>query len=190
MKIVCNIILILTVCISVVYSYIQRNEYEDRLWTLNSLLIENKNELFNIKEKLSTELKLEGYILDDSITSIIPPYTLILRLHNNVCLSCYTDILLKLKSELEKKNQDLFILGSYTFESNLKKEISIIQCTTQKYANIPTLVIPPADSIETPYLFFLDNKGRIVHPHILIKKDFQTTYQYLQHIKRIYPPYK
>lgn len=122
MKIVCNIILILTVCISVVYSYIQRNEYEDRLWTLNSLLIENKNELFNIKEKLSTELKLEGYILDDSITSIIPPYTLILRLHNNVCLSCYTDILLKLKSELEKKNQDLFILGSYTFESNLKKK--------------------------------------------------------------------
>ena len=55
---------------------------------------------------------------------MLPPQTLILRLHNGICLSCYTENILKLKNELTKRGKGLLVLGSYTFDGGLKDEIA------------------------------------------------------------------
>ena len=159
-------ILITIPLITAYYSYSQRKSFEDKLWNLNSNL-------------------LETHIVTDSIRNKLPLHTFILRLHNGICLSCYAENIQLLYADLEKKGKDLFVLGSYTFDGGLKDEISIIQGKVPKSSNIPKLSIMPADSLGIPYVFLINENGQIKDLHFLLKKDYSLTSEYLKSIERL-----
>lgn len=138
---------------TITISILQRNSFENKLWIQNSALLETKFELADIIEKEKMRLSTNGIKLPDSITVRLPSNSFILRMHNNVCLSCYAEILIKLQDKLSSENKELFILGSYSFDSILQEEISIIKGENVTSTNIPNLQIMPADSLEQPYLF-------------------------------------
>ncbi len=178
-------ILITIPLITAYYSYSQRKSFEDKLWNLNSNLLETHIELSDLKEKQMICLSTNGALITDSIRNKLPLHTFILRLHNGICLSCYAENIQLLYADLEKKGKDLFVLGSYTFDGGLKDEISIIQGKVPKSSNIPKLSIMPADSLGIPYVFLINENGQIKDLHFLLKKDYSLTSEYLKSIERL-----
>lgn len=179
--------LIIMTLSTIVVSILQRDGFENKLWTQNSVLLEAKFGLADLKEKEKIRLSTNGIKLPDSITIQLPSNTFILRMHSNVCLSCYAENLIKLQKLLSNKNKKLFVLGSYSFNSILEEEISIIKGENVASINIPNLQIIPADSLEQPYLFFLENHGKITHTHFFEKHEFELTQYYLEAIQRLIP---
>lgn len=178
-------ILIIISLITVYYSYRQRKSFEDKLWILNSNLLETLIELSDLKEKQIIGLSTNGTLITDSIRKKLPLHTFILRLHNGICLSCYEENIKLLYADLEKKGKDLFVLESYTFDGGLKDEISIIKGKIPKSSNIPELSIMPADSLGIPYVFLINENGQIKDLHFLLKKDYSLTSEYLKSIERL-----
>lgn len=177
-------VLVFLSLVTVYHSYNQRKSFEEKLWILQSDLLETRFELTALKEEQSIGLSTNGTILSDSLRHVLPSQTLILRLHNGICLSCYTENILKLKNELAKKGKGLLVLGSYTFDGGLKDEIAAIQDKELKSLNMPALRIMPANSLDRPYVFYVNRQGQIEHLHFFSKKDFSLTSEYLQSTER------
>lgn len=184
MKTLLYIGLVLLSLVTVFYSYTQRRSLESKFWSLKNIIVETRYELNDIKEQQRICLATNGFIVHDSLRSKIPIHTLVLRLHNDICLSCYAENIQLLGSALEKMEQGLFILGSYSFDGSLRDEISIIKDSTLRTINIPALHIIPADSINVPYVFFINENGQLTNVHFFAKKDFSLTQEYLKSIER------
>ncbi len=175
------------------YSYNQRKSFEEKLWTLKSNLLETRFELTDLKEKQRIGLSTNGIVISDSLKNKLPQQTLILRLHNGICLSCFVENIIMLKTELTKRGKGLFVLGSYTFDGGLKDEIAIIQDKILKSLNVPALQIMPADSLDFPYIFCVNEQGQIENLYFFSKKDFSPTLEYLKSMERfdlLLPPLK
>lgn len=110
----------------------------------------------------------------------------VLRLHTGVCLSCYTDILLKLKGILDnRKIIKLFVLGSYSFETTLKEELSVINCENVDFINIPALEILLADEVGRPYLFVLNANNLMNNLYFCQKEEFVSLERFLYSVERL-----
>lgn len=178
-------VLIIVSLVTICYSYSQRKSYEEKLWAFSSNLLETRFALTDLKEKQSVALSTNGTIILDSLKHKLPLRTLILRLHNGICLSCYAENLLMLKTEIDKRTEELFVLGSYTFDRGLKDEIAMFQDEKLKSINVPALRIMPADSLDLPYVFCVNERGQIENLHFFVKKDFSPTLDYLKSIERL-----
>lgn len=172
---------ILTISVSV----LQRNEFENRLWTQNSAFVEMKYELEDLRNKEVFAISTNGVTLSDSVVNLLSHYPYILRLHKDLCISCYADNLIRLKESLEEKEKNLFILGSYASGETFKNEISMIQGKFVNSCNISELEIMPADSLGISYIFHINGNGKIDHLHFIGKYSFETTQQYLKAASRL-----
>ncbi len=182
--------LIALTAITICFSYLHRSKFEDKLWAQNSNLLEMRFALNDIATKEKITFSTNGIVLSDSVVSLLPSDTYILRLHNGICMSCYAENLVKLKEMLDKTKKTLFILGSYTFDMVFRDEFSFIQNQNVSSINIPALKIMPADSLEIPYVFHLNTQGKIDHLHFFEKRDFSLTQQYLESIQRLLPQFR
>ena len=103
-----------------------------------------------------------------------------------MCLSCYAENLSKLVQRvIEMDSLELLILGSYTYNSALKDELSVISSANLNFINFPSLVIMPADSLSQPYLFVLDERKMINNLFFFQKEDMESVDKYLHNLLRL-----
>lgn len=174
------VVLIILTIITICFSYRQRSKLEDKLWTINSNLLETRFELDDMRAKTIVCYSTNGVTLPDSIASLLSDSVYILRLHNNICMSCYAEHLIRLKEKLNMTKQQLYVLGSYIYDDALRDEISILTDSNLRVINIPALEIMPADSMEIPYIFLLNPRNKLEYVHFFEKHDFTITEEYLK----------
>lgn len=181
-----EIILFITIVLAGYTIYIVKERSEDKVWKLHSTLLEARYRLFDMKEKQLYKLETEGLLLPDSVKEKITPNTCVVRLHNDMCLSCYAENLSKLVQRvIEMDSLELLILGSYTYNSALKDELSVISSANLNFINFPSLVIMPADSLGQPYLFVLDERKMINNLFFFQKEDMESVDKYLHNLLRL-----
>lgn len=161
-------------------TYKMKEQFEDKFWNLNSAFLEIKFALGDLKESQYSVWDTEGLLLPDSVRDLIPRGTCILRLHNNICLSCYAENLMRFENYVDT----LFVVGSYSFNTIFENELSVFHKRHLKSINIPSLSIIPADSIERPYLFILNKNGAVDNVFFFEKGDFSSVNRYMQSAKR------
>lgn len=169
------------------YSVFQvRNNLENVIWKLKSSLLEERFKTADITECQVYSFNTEGRLLPDTVKKYIPQNACILRLHNDICLGCYAENLSRLQLDLDTlKNVSLFVLGSYNFVSQLKKEMFAVNLQQVQFINLSSYRIFPADNLDRPYLFTINASGLIQNLYFFQKEDFLSTSKYLEGIERL-----
>lgn len=148
------------------------------LYTLFSILNERKNseiislladkKIIDSEERSRTLEKMDIYTLKsiskeiykDDIDSLkLLPHTIYLRIHQNMCLACYTSTI----NNISDKIKNMPMVGSYDYISSFNsivKEFCFLD-TVKSKNNLHFLNKIPADSLNKPYLFTINEKNRI-----------------------------
>lgn len=180
------VIILLSLFVIVYCLFNLKQKYEDNIWNLQSALLEEQLKVVDIKDIQAYSLDSEGITLSDSIKRNIPKDVCILRLHDGICLSCYAENIQKFEAETHYfKNIRLFVLGSYNFISQLKTELKSMNIDNISFLNLPSSYILPADSIGRPYVFLLNENGRVNNLYFFQKNEFSSINKYLKAVERI-----
>lgn len=183
-KTISSILFVSITILGLIFYCLETNKrIKNEIWNLHSAIVEKETAISDIQEILSYQIKSEHKYLNDSIQASIPKSTYIIRLHESVCLSCYAGSLIHLKKELKNDTQ-LFIFGSYHFETILKDVMESIGFKFIKYCNHPNQDILPVDSLSRPYVFSIDETGHTRNVFILPKDDLQLIKEYIDLMKR------
>lgn len=175
--------IVLTVSCVVYYCVDTNKNISEKMWGLYSELVERETIISDMQEIQSYQIKSECRNLGRDIRYKLPSNLYIVRLHDDICLDCYAECLVRLKNEL-KDDTKLFILGSYHFSTTFKDILMSLNLDSVKYENIPDTFILPADSINRPYVFSLDEYGCTHNVFIFSRKEYDTIKEYVNLIKR------
>ena len=108
----------------------------------------------------------------------------ILRLHNEICLSCYTYNIKYLLNSFEKSGLDLVVLGTYPSDAMFQKnthDLGIennIQIINDKKCHLI------ADTEKSPYLFTLSKENKITKVFFINKNDTLSIIEYINMLNR------
>lgn len=109
---------------------------------------------------------------------------LVVRLHNDICMSCYLGSSKHLFDKLDKTGIPYSVLGSYPNSSKFRKLLKDMG-TEAMPVNIPVIEDYPPDKVNIPYAFVLSSDGKIKNLFFLDKADSTLTNEYVGMIKRI-----
>lgn len=172
------------------------------IWAGYGLYKKDKNigyEIFNLeyqlmgtrdhlKEKIETARLTISFentrlpIPEDDLKKITPG--VIIRLHNDICMACYSGSVKYFFDKLHKIGIPYSVLGSYPNSSKFRKQLKDMEARTEEMINIPTIENYPPDKIMTPYAFVLSQEGEIKNLFFLDKTDSTLSNEYLNLIKR------
>lgn len=109
-------------------------------------------------------------------------FNLVLRLHENICIKCYTTPIEQSILTIKKNNQKLIILGSFQFHSVMNAIITDLGLSEFENFNLKDKITLPADSANAPYFFTVSNNKTVKNTYILQKDNLQNLYFYFKSV--------
>lgn len=141
--------------------------------------LKEKNEVIRLAVSFeNTRLPLTGDDLKMMKTGLV------IRLHNNICMSCYFGSTKYLFNKLEKAGIPYTVLGSYPNSSKFRKQLKDLEAETTSILNLPSFADYPPDKISIPYAFVLSQDGKINDLFFLDKADSTLSNEYVALIER------
>lgn len=165
--------------------YKKHKKIEYEIFNLEYQLIGARDHLKEKNEVDHLTVSFENTLLPlttEDIKKVQPG--LVVRLHNDICMSCYLGISKHLFDKLDKSGIPYSVLGSYPNSSKFRKQLKDLG-TEAVSVNFPFMENYPPDKINIPYAFMLSPDGKIKNLFFLDKADSTLTNEYVGMIKRI-----
>ena len=178
-----NVVTLMVMAIAtsvIVYAYMEQTKVEKALVALQANYSNTRFELLDKQEEQRYVLKTEGESIADSLVSLLPENTCILRIHNGGCLSCYAQNVIHLYQLVKDLDIPFAVLGTYSTRRQFKGETAGLIPTDSVFnVNVDCYGFLPADSIDKPYLFVIRN-GEARQVYILNKNGSETLKLYVK----------
>lgn len=144
-----------------------------------------------LREKKTVDhlsMEFESTILPLSKDSLdkIPTDVVVVRLHENICMSCYFSATKYLFDKMGKNEMSFIVLGSYLNKGRFKKQLKELELLETRAFNMPFISQDyPLDGVNIPYVFILSPQREIKELFFLDKSDSTSSNEYISMIQRI-----
>lgn len=171
----------------VFYVITTKNKSQQLYFDLENQQIENAISVQSTLDKDSLFYESLGafvFFEKEDITKKI----LYLRVHENICFSCYLSEMLKIKSIINNVISDLNfnILGSYQYITKFEKDINDFNLSGFESANRADILNDiPADKLNIPY-FFTITKNHQVESILFIERKVNNSFRINNYINMLH----
>lgn len=147
-----------------------KEKFEDTYYVLKSRLLEANETLkkYSEEELLSFQTVNTPINIKDSIPFSLDKKTIYLRLHENICISCYTEHIIQLIKFSYENKFNIVLIASYNSRAafnEIKKFFDIQYTINDSKYDLP------ADKCGVPYIFVKTENGMINHLLFFKKND-------------------
>lgn len=146
---------------------------EEYLLAKDSLEIRSEAFTLDVQQEILSMKDFNEYVLSDLVSG--NKYTLVLRLPEDVCFSCYGHLFDDLKEIIETEN--FLCISSFTNTRELQQIVQKAGIADRTY-NSRNIQIP-LDNLKSPYLFLLKRNGTAYRFHAISRSHPQMLKNYL-----------
>lgn len=191
-------ILITVIVIELMVSiYLGIAVYSIRRNCLNLVNIQ-KSEIFELKSKSNYLTKINNYrlltenlkidISDNDVKNL--DLAIVLRIHENICIKCFTTAIKHSIINIKRNKQRLVILSSYQFNSVMYSILSDLGLSEFENINLGDNFTLPADSADSPYFFTISKNKIIKNTYVLQKDNLQSLNFYFNSLNSTIPRFQ
>lgn len=155
------------------------SEYEDaREYNQNT-----KDLLADFRIAIITSSNLHKCILPTAVSNLIKEKTVILRLSEDICMSCYAQQLNMIDSYFGDNRQlPFYIVASYKSKNHYTTQLNYLKNYTFS-TNIPSLYIEELDDCLYPYILIVSEKGEILTFFPILKNEILSLQLFLNQLE-------